>query len=112
MTEVLIGALIFAIGLGSGYFVYMKMEPQPPMEIHIPEIKFPDITITIPEIVVKGAAHANTVDYQEMILKYEKDLEKDMSDKDKEMTQEYHDLNESAMNLVEDYIGKGVKLDE
>jgi len=110
--ELVIALLLGFLG-GSVQAYLMFRKPRPAPQIVIPEIKFPDINISIPEIVVKSEGQNHSLDskfYADLAEKYEAQIEKQKGvKKAEEMTEDYVDLNGMAQNLMDDYIDGSVK---
>lgn len=111
MLEVLIGLVIAVIAFGAGFAINSKPRPQPKIEVTIPEIKLPDIKIEMPEIIVKGTQSSTDPELLKRAEAFEVAMEKNRNlKKAEEMTEEYIDLNQTAQELMDDYLdGKPIK---
>ena len=109
--ELVIALLLGFLG-GSVQAYFMFRKPRPAPQIVIPEIKFPDINISIPDITVKneGTNHSlDAVNYMALAEKYEEQIEKQKGvKKAEEMTEEYIDLNGMAQGLMDAYMDGNV----
>lgn len=72
MTEILVVFIIFIIGFGLGYFIFLKTEPHKPMQIVIPELKIalerPEqkIVYKIPSELAKAEARKMTNEFKHL----------------------------------------------
>ena len=92
--------------LGAG-FVWFKMKSKevPPIQVNIPEIKFPDIKVSFEGQEMPGIRDINKSTRIATAEEYEKGIEKSRGIKKAEkMTEEYIDLNGMAQQLMDNYI--------